>query len=159
MLVVATTVTREPNDKQQVEPMLEELAELPGELGQAEVLLADNGYFSQTNVEACVEHAITPLLAAGRESHHLPLAQRLAVDQAPPATDDPVIRMVHTLKTAEGRKLYGRRKCSVEPVFGIIEQVMGFRRFSLRGLNAVSGEWKLVTMAFNLKRMHVLAAT
>jgi hypothetical protein len=106
-----------------------------------------------------VEHNIAPFIAAGREHHHLPLQERLAVDQASPETDNPVIKMVHELKTSQGRKLYGRRKCTVEPVFGIIKQVMGFRQFSLRGLKAVSGEWKLVTMAFNLKRMHVLAAT
>lgn len=157
MLVLAATVTQEPNDKQQVEPMLEELAALPEELGKAEVLLADNGYFSQSNVEACADRTITPLIAVGRECHHLPLAERLAADPAPPETADPVSKMIHELKTRKGRTLYGRRKCTVEPVFGIIKQVMGFRQFSLRGLKAVSGEWKLVTMAFNLKRMHVLA--
>ena len=159
MLVLATTVTQEPNDKQQVKPMLEELQALPEELGEPQVLLADSGYFSQSNVEACVEQNITPLIAAGREGHHLPLAERLAVDPEPPESDDPVVLMVHQLKTKKGRKLYGRRKCTVEPVFGIIKQAMGFRRFSLRGLNAVRGEWKLVTIAFNMKRMHVLAAT
>ncbi len=170
MLVLAATVSQEANDKQLVEPIPEELGALPETLGSPEVLLADNGYFSQANVEACVAQEITPLIAAGRESHHLPLAERLAVDQAPPETADPVIKMVHELKTRKGRvaesnrlrlerALYGRRKCTVEPVFGIIKQVMGFRQFSLRGLKAVSGEWKLVTMAFNLKRMHVLAAT
>lgn len=157
MLVLAATVTREPNDKQQVEPMLEELAALPEELGRADVLLADSGYFSQSNVEACVDRKLTPLIAAGREHHHLPLAERLAVDPVPPESADPVGRMLHELKTRKGRALYGRRKCTVEPVFGIIKQVMGFRQFSLRGLEAVSGEWKLVTMAFNLKRMYVLA--
>jgi hypothetical protein len=159
MLVLATTVSQEPNDKQQVEPILEELGALPEELGSPKVLLADNGYFSQANVKACVAQEINPLIAAGRESHHLPLEERLAVDQTPPEIADPVTKMVHELKTRKGRALYGRRKCTVEPVFGIIKQVMGFRQFSLRGLKAVSGEWKLVTMAFNLKRMHVLAAT
>jgi hypothetical protein len=61
------------------------------------------------------------------------------------------------LKTQAGRKCYGQRKGTVEPVFGIIKHVMGFRQFSLRGLAAVAGEWKLVTLAFNLKRMHVLS--
>lgn len=158
MLVLAATVSQEPNDKQQVEPMLEELAALPEALGKANVLLADNGYFSQNNVEACAGRDLTPLIAAGRERHHLPLAERLAIDPAPPESADPVSQMIHELKTPKGRALYARRKCTVEPVFGIIKQVMGFRQFSLRGLKAVSGEWKLVTMAFNLKRMHVLAA-
>ena len=158
MLVLAATVTQASNDKQQVEPMLDELGALPESLGTVETLLGDNGYFSQANVQACVDRKITPLIALGREAHHLPLAERLAPDAPPPETDDPVIKMAHELKTQKGRALYGKRKCTVEPVFGIIKQVMGFRLFSLRGLEAVSGEWKLVTMAFNLKRMHVLAA-
>lgn len=66
--------------------------------------------------------------------------------------------MAHALKTKQGRARYGQRKCTVEPVFGIIKQIMGFRQFSLRGLQATSGEWKLVALAYNLKRMHVLAA-
>jgi transposase len=159
MLVLATTVTQAPNDKQQLEPMLDELGALPDALGTAETLLADNGYFSQDNVQTCVDRNITPLIALGREAHHLPLAERLAPDAPPPDTDAPVIKMAHELKTQTGRALYGKRKSTVEPVFGIIKQVMGFRQFALRGLEAVSGEWKLVTMAFNLKRMHVLATT
>jgi transposase len=71
MLVLAATVTQETNDKQQVEPMLEEPAALPEELGQAEILLADNGYFSQDNVEACADRTIMPLIAVGRECHCL----------------------------------------------------------------------------------------
>ena len=65
--------------------------------------------------------------------------------------------MKHRLKTLQGRKLYGLRKQTVEPVFGIIKSVMGFRQFLLRGLDAVRGEWSLVTMAWNIKRMAVLA--
>ena len=66
--------------------------------------------------------------------------------------------MKHRLKTIQGRKLYGLRKQTVEPVFGIIKSVMGFRQFLLRGLDSVRGEWNLVTMAWNIKRMAVLAA-
>jgi transposase len=159
MLVLATTVTPAPNDKQQVKPMLDELGALPEALGTVETLLADNGYFSQDNVQTCVDRNITPLIALGREAHHLPLSERLAPDAPIPETDDPVVKMAGELKTQQGRARYGQRKCTVEPVFGIIKQVMGFRQFSLRGLEAVSGEWKLVAMAFNLKRMHVLATT
>ena len=64
--------------------------------------------------------------------------------------------MAWRLKTKAGRARYAQRKATVEPVFGIIKQVMGFRQFSRRGLAAVAGEWTLVTLAFNLKRMHVL---
>jgi len=158
MLVVATTLTQHTNDKQQVEPMLGELKALQDKLGKPDTLLADNGYFSKDNIQACVKQKITPLIALGREAHHLPLEQRLAPDAPEPESTDPLVKMAWKLQTQSGRALYGKRKSTVEPVFGIIKQVLGFRQFSLRGIDAVTGEWKLVTMAFNLKRMHVLAA-
>jgi transposase len=158
MLIIATTLTQDTNDKQQVEPILSELKELPAHLGQPNTLLADNGYFSKDNIQACVKQKIEPLIALGREAHHLPLEQRLAPDAPEPETADPLVKMAWKLKTQKGRALYGKRKSTVEPVFAIIKQVLGFRQFSLRGLDAVAGEWKLVTLAFNLKRMQVLAA-
>lgn len=158
MLIVAATVSQQANDKQQVEPMLAEIGKLPEVLGQPEALLADTGYFSADNVEACCEQKIEPLIAMGRDSHHVPLAERLAPDAPEPQTDDPLAKMAWTLKTKAGKARYAKRKSTVEPVFGIIKHVLGFRQFSLRGLDAVAGEWKLVTLAFNLKRMHVLAA-
>jgi len=69
---------------------------------------------------------------------------------------DALERMRHRLKTRAGRALYGKRKQTVEPVFGIIKAVMRFRQFLLRGLEAVRGEWSLVTMAWNIRRMAVL---
>jgi transposase len=158
MLIVAATLTQHTNDKQQVEPMLDELAKLPPALGKPGTLLADNGYFSQGNVKTCAARSITPLIALGRDAHHLPLEERLAADAPEPDSENPVVKMAHVLKTKQGRAQYGKRKCTVEPAFGIIKQIMGFRQFSLRGLQATSGEWKLVAMAYNLKRMHVLAA-
>lgn len=157
MLVIATTVTRQPNDKQQVAPLLDSLQALPESPGHPEELLADNGYFSAANVRACVERHIDPLLALGREAHHLPLDERLRPDAPEPETGDPVVKMAWRLKTTEGRARYGRRKGTVEPVFGIIKPVMGFRQFMLRGLDAVTGEWTLVTLAFDLKRLHALS--
>jgi transposase len=158
MLIVAATLTQDSNDKQQVKPMLDEMAKLATDFGKPKTLLADNGYFSQSNVKAYKDCDSTPLIALGRETHHLPLEERLAADAPEPHTDDPVVNMAHALKTKQGRALYGKRKGTVEPVFGIIKQIMGFRQFSLRGLQATSGEWKLVALAYNLKRMHVLTA-
>jgi len=80
----------------------------------------------------------------------------LADDPAQPESTDPIIRMTHQLKTKAGRALYGLRKNTVEPVFGIIKHVMGFRQFSLRGLSNVTAEWSLVALAWNIKRMNVL---
>ena len=157
MLVLATGVTQQPNDKRQVEPMLDALAALPDALGRVESAVMDNGYYSAANVKACLDRQIEPLIALGREAHHLPLAERFGPDAPEPETDDPVVRMAWRLKTRAGRALYAQRKATVEPVFGIIKQAMGFRQFSLRGLTAVAGEWTLVTLAFNLKRMHILS--
>ena len=157
MLIVATTMAQVATDKQQVEPMLKVIAGLPKELGSVEQLLADNGYFSAANVERCLQANIEPLLAAGRDRHHPHWEDRFT-EPAPltePASG--VDRMKHRLKTIQGRKLFGLRKQTVEPVFGIIKSVMGFRQFLLRGLDAVQGEWNLVTMAWNIKRMAVLA--
>jgi uncharacterized protein YecA (UPF0149 family) len=76
-----------------------------------------------------------------------------------PETDDPVVRMAHRLRTKKkGRALYGLRKQTVEPVFGIIKRVMGWSQMSMRGLDKARGEWSLVTMSWNIKRLHVLRA-
>jgi transposase len=157
MLVVAIDVAQVANDKQQLEPMLKELAGLPDALGNVNHVLADNGYFSAANVEYCVQAAIEPLLAAGRDAHHPHWEDRFT---EPPPLTEPASdgdRMKHQLKTTRGRALYALRKQTVEPVFGIIKSVMGFRQFLLRGLAAVRGEWTLVTMAWNIKRMAVMA--
>jgi hypothetical protein len=156
LLVVAVDVVQAPNDKQQLAPMLDKIGALPEGLGDPETLLADTGYFSAANVEACEKAGIEPLIAMGRQPHHLPLAERF--EQAPPAPENPtpVEAMAHRLKTPEGRKVYALRKQTPEPVFGIIKAVLGFRQFSLRGLDKVRGEWNLVTMAWNMKRMFAL---
>jgi transposase/IS5 family transposase len=157
MLVVATGIAQVATDQQQVEPMLKTLAALPDVLGKVEQLLTDNGYFSAANVEHCVGAKIEPLLAAGRDRHHPHWEDRFT---EPPPLREPASateRMKHRLKTVQGRKRYGLRKQTVEPVFGIIKSVMRFRQFLLRGLASVRGEWTLVTMAWNIKRMAILA--
>src|SRR3984957_19447583 len=157
LLVVATDVVQAPNDKGQVEPMLEKIAALPEELGVVENLLANTGYFSADNVKACDKAGVTPVIAMARQPHHPPLSERFAPAPEAPKEPTPVEAMAHLLKTAAGRALYALRKQTPEPVFGIIKSVLGFRQFSLRGLEKVRGEWSLVTMAWNLKRMFVLA--
>jgi transposase len=158
LLVLATDVVEASNDKQQVVPMLKKLDELPEELGEIETLLADSGYFSEANVQACVSAEIDPLIAMGRQPHHPPLAERFAPAPPPPDNPTPVAAMAHRLKTPEGRKLYALRKHTPEPVFGIIKSALGFRQFLLRGLDHVRGEWNLVSMAYNVKRLFALAA-
>jgi transposase len=157
LLVIAVDVVQAPNDKQQIEPMLGKIAELPAELGKVGELLADNGYFSEANVNACAAAGIEPVIAMGRETHHPSLAERFVGDPAAPKDPTPVEAMRHRLQTREGKKRYALRKQTPEPVFGIIKSVLGFRQFLLRGLEKVRGEWKLVTMAWNMKRMFALA--
>ena len=93
----------------------------------------------------------------GRQSHHPPLAERF--EAAPEAPDDPtpVEAMAHRLKTPAGRARYALRKQTPGPVFGIIKSALGFRQFSLRGLAGARGEWSLVTMAWNIKRLFAFA--
>ena len=157
LLVVAAHVVQAPTDRQQLQPMLNKLTALPAVLGKAETLLADTGYFSQTNVEACAAAGIDPLIASARQNHHPSLAERFAAAPPPLLDPTPVQAMAHRMKTAEGKKLYGLRKQTPEPVFGIIKSVLGFRQFLLRGTNGARGEWSLVTMAWNMKRMFTLA--
>ena len=157
LLVIAADVTQAPNDKQQLEPMLDQIAGLPKDLGRVGELLADNGYFSEANANACAAVGIDPLIAMGREAHHPPLEERFAEPPSPPRDPTPLEAMNHRLQTPEGKKRYAVRKHTPEPVFGIIKSVLGFRQFLLRGLDAVRGEWTLVTMAWNMKRMFVLA--
>jgi hypothetical protein len=71
---------------------------------------------------------------------------------------DPVTEMNHRLKTIAGKAIYAKRKSTIEPAFGIIKAVMGFRQFFLRGLDQISGEWNLVCMAYNIKRLYALSS-
>ena len=156
LLIVANDVVQAANDKEQIEPTLESLGRLPEELGKPDTLLADNGYYSEANVNACAEAEIAPLIALGRDRHHRSWKDRFA--QAPPAPENPtpLEAMRHRLASPEGRRTYGLRKQTPEPVFGIIKAAMGFRQFSLRGLDKVKGEWNLVTLSYNVKRMFAL---
>jgi transposase len=155
-LIVEEHVTQHTNDKQEVAPALENLAALPEELGEVEALLADTGYHSEANVQRCDNAEIEPLIPAKREGHNPPLAERFADDPAPPSDPSPVQAMAHRLRTQAGKALYAKRKSTVETVFGIIKHVMGFRQFLLRGLRAVQGEWALVCIGWNLRRLFVL---
>jgi transposase len=158
LLIVCYDVVQAVNDKKQVEPMLQKLDTLPECLGKAHTLLGDNGYFSADNVDACAKAGVIPLLAPGREEHyHSPeTLQNMPESMPVDANVDPLTRMKQYLKTKEGRKQYGRRKCTVEPVFGIIKQVMKFRQFTRRGLDKVRSEWRWVSLAWNVRRMAVL---
>jgi transposase len=156
-LIVGQHISQQPNDKQEVAVALEGLKELPEQLGQAQQLLADTGYFSAANVDTAEANGLTPYIPESRQNHNEPLYGRLAPDPPlPPKPLSGVEAMRYRLRTREGKAIYARRKSTVETVFGIIKEVQGFRQFLLRGLDAVGGEWSLVCIGWNLKRLHAL---
>lgn len=156
MLVVATGVTQAPNDKEQVAPMLATLKAQAEVLGAVSRLIADTGFSSEKNIQACEAAQIEPLIAVAKDAHHPGWRERHSEPGALADNATPMQAMAHRLKTKAGRARYALRKQTVEPVFGIIKSVMGFRQFSLRGLQKVTGEWALVCLAWNLKRMAAL---
>lgn len=159
LLIVANDLTQAANDKQQLAPMIDKLKALPRKLGRVRRALADSGYLSEANVEHCAQAAIEPLIAMKRERHNASWRARFAEDpKAPAVSASPMQKMAHRLKTRRGKKLYALRKQTPEPVFGIIKSVMGFRQFLLRGFENAKGEWNLVTMSWNIRRLFALSS-
>jgi transposase len=153
-LIVGNTLSNHPNDKQEGVPTVQAI---PTELGTPHAAAMDNGYFSLETIQAFEAMGIDPHIAIGRDRHQLELHTLWeGAPEPPPEAADPTTKMAYKLRTAAGKALYKLRKSTVEPVFGIIKEVMGFRQFSLRGLVAAAGEWNLVCLAYNLKRLHVL---
>jgi IS5 family transposase len=136
--------------------MLEQLAALPKSLGKAGQLLADSGFYSARNVVACEEAGIEALIAVARDEHHVRWRERFTEPVPLSETATTAECMAYRLKTKAGRSAYALRKRTVEPVFGIIKSVLGFRQFLLRGLDKAECEWRLVCLAWNLKRMAIL---
>lgn len=153
-LVIANGLSNHPNDKQEAVPTLDAI---DPRLGKPKGVAMDNGYFSIPNIKTCEERSIEPFIAAGKEAHYLSLKALLAdPPEEPDAEASPTVKMAYKLQTEAGHAIYRLRKCTVEPVIGIIKEILGLRQFSLRGLLAAAGEWCLVCLAFNLKRLHTL---
>lgn len=157
-IIVACDVTDAPNDKQQAGPMAQAtratLAQagiaLPqDEAGEVQAIptTLDNGYYSEAAVQALEALGFAPYIATGRQKHHSPEAEASDV----PATAQE--RMAAKVRTPAGKALYARRKVIVEPVFGQIKEARGFRRFLLRGLEKIRGEWRLVCLTHNLLKL------
>ena len=156
MIVVANALSNHPNDKGEAKPTLDAL---PPALGRPPAAALDNGFWSESNRQALENLGIEGYIATGREAHHQSWQSFFAQDPQPPAEDaSQLVKMAYKLRTNIGKAIYRLRKCTVEPVIGIIKEVLGFRQFSLRGENAAAGEWCLVCLAFDLKRLHVLTA-
>lgn len=156
MLIVESHISQASNDKQEITPALASLNALPEKLGKVDTILADAGYFSSDNLTACEQFEIEPYIPPNREKHNQPLIERFMNPDPLPHDAEPIDKMRNKLKTVEGRKVYANRKSTIEPVFGIIKHILGFRQFMLRGLDSVAGEWTLVSIAWNIKRMFAL---
>jgi len=157
-IILACDVTAATNDKQQAVPVahatLATLAQagiaLPqDEAGTAHAIPAtlDNGYYSEAAAQGLEELGFDPYMATGRQKHHAPAAE---VSEAPATAQE---RMAAKVRTPDGKAFYARRKVIVEPVFGQIKEVRGFRRFLLRGLAKIRGEWRLVCLTHNLLKL------
>jgi len=154
LLIVGWALSTHPNDSQEAEPTL---AAIPSVIGMPEAAALDAGYSGPATLTACEKRGIEPYIATGRDPHHRSWQQRFApLSDPPPEEASSQVKMAYKLRTALGKAIYGARKCTVEPVIGIIKEVLGFRQFSLRGELAAAGEWCLVCLAFNLKRFHTL---
>jgi len=156
LLIVGESLSNHPNDQAEAKPTVDSI---PTELCKPEAAALDNGFFSQTNIEAFASRGIEPYIATGRDAHHQSWQERFAATPAlPPEDSSPKVKMAYKLKTELGKVVYAARKYTVEPVIGIIKEVLGFRQFSLPGQLAAAGEWCLVCLAFNLKRLHSLTS-
>lgn len=162
MLIVGERVSAAPNDKQELAATVAAISPVVAE--EVSAVLADSGFYSEAAVQAVEQKAdgtasgVTVYAAVEKHSHHKTVADLLPqpepVAPGPEASAKEI--MAHRLQTKAGKTLYKLRKQTVEPVFGIIKEVMGFRRFLLRGREKVSLEWTLVCVSYNLKRLFAL---
>ena len=154
-LIVSARITNCASDRNELVADIEAIA---ADLGRPETVLADNGYANGEEVAALAESGIEALVATAAEG------RRRRHDFRPTKAETPVKEpkaewlrdMAKKLESEEGRALYRLRQQTVEPVFGVIKAVLGFTGFSLRGLDKVAGEWDLVSLAYNCKRLHKL---
>jgi transposase len=166
-IIVACDVTDQCNDKQQAEPMAAAtraqldaagIAPAVDEAGARPLIPAalDTGYFSEAAVAALEDQGFDPYIATERQRHHAATITEPATTTEPASAAKPATakeRMRAKLGTESGRALYARRKTIVEPVFGQIKEARGFRRFLLRGLAQIRGEWRLVCLTHNLLKI------
>jgi hypothetical protein len=151
-IIVAEAVTNQPPDVEHLVPMIARTVENCGK--KPTKLVADAGYFSEANVCETMKWGIDPYIATGRRRHD---EQVVAPRGRAPAGLSIKEAMARKLATKSGAAIYSRRKVIVEPVFGQIKEARGFRRFLLRGLHKVRGEWSLIALTHNLLKLHAYA--
>jgi len=156
LLIVGYSVSNQPIDVGEIGPALDQV---PAALEVAAIAY-DTGYWRAANVAELERRGIDPYIATGRLGHRRNWQEQFesAAPAEPSAGATAREQMGYKLQTALGKLIYRGRKCTVEPVIGIIKEVLGFRQFSLRGQVKVAGEWGLVCLGYNLKRLHRLMA-
>jgi hypothetical protein len=165
-LVLHTDVITTPSDQRSFADIILGMDPVTGGVGLPATVLADAGYACGKQVKALQDNGINPLVAIGRTMPHRPYDFRPPPgdpggpkQKPPPNINSPWrIDMKAKLESENGKALYKKRKQTVEPVFGIIKSVLGFRHFSLRGMENVKTEWKLIALAYNCKRLAKLGA-
>jgi hypothetical protein len=152
-LIVGQRVTNAPTDKAELVESFTMIEEVVGPVGE---VLVDNGFLSEAAVTAIEAQGSTRVLAAVNRQRHGRRVEQLEKKADPPEPGPEASfseRMAHRVATRAGRERYKLRQQTVEPIFGIIKETLGFRRFSVRSLAKTSEEWTLVTLAYNLKRL------
>src|SRR5205807_9150297 len=130
--ILGWALPNHPNNSQEAEPTL---AAIPSEIGTPEAAALDAGYFGPATLQACAKRGIEPYIATGRDPPHPSWQQRFApLPAPPPEAASAQVKMAYKLRTALGNAIYGARNCTVEPVLGIIKEILGFRQFCLRGI-------------------------
>ena len=153
-IILSADVTEQPNDKRQVVPMVDQALENLKAAGVKQAVGAavmDTGYYSEANTKALEERALDPYIATERLKHNqeIPPVPRGRIPKDYTAQQ----RMARKLRTVKGRATYAKRKGIIEPIFGQLKQVLGFRQFSLRGLASMRGEWRLICAVHNLLKL------
>ena len=154
-LILGNAVSQCASDANELVPTI---AAIPEQIGKPSTVLADTGYGNGDAVEDVQKNDIEVLVAIPGRNH------RRAHDLRPTSPQKPqreikapwMKKMKTQLETETGKKKYGKRKQTVEPVFGIIKHGMKFRQFLLRGIDKARGEWSLVALAYNCRRLHTL---
>jgi hypothetical protein len=147
-VIVAVGVSNQPPDVEHLEPMLQRITSNAG--AWPDVMTMDAGYWSEDNANACADQGIDAYIATGR----LPHGQPPPPNRGPmPKDADARTRMARKLRSKKGSAIYAQRKAIVEPVNGQIKEGRGLRRFLLRGLEKVNGEWHLIAATHNLLKL------
>jgi len=152
-VIVAADVTNQANDKKQFQPMMEQARQNVGRRGRIRKVSADSGYYSEENVKWSERRRLDAHIATGRIKHNekAPACPR----GRPPKDLTTKQRMARKLRTKKGRETYAQRKWIAEPVFGQIRRSLGFTQFLLNGITKMRGEWRLVCIAHNLRKLHI----